>query len=99
MQVRHRLTGVLADVHHHSPAVVFKSFLSRDRLRRLQQVSQQRRIGPIRLLQSRNPRSRDHKHVSRSLRVQVTKRDALFVLIDDVGRNLSAHNCPEHGVR
>lgn len=95
MQVRHRLEGVSAAVHHDAVTTPVESFLRRHPPDHHLQVAQQACVAFGYLRQGGNVPPRDDQHVHRSLRLDIPKRQHLLVLVDELGGHLPGRNAAE----
>ena len=96
MQVIDRLATIRAGVDNGPEAVgqteLFGDFAGDD-----EQVSQEDGVSIGRIGQGTNGTLGDDQNVRGGLRVKVTKRERLFVFVDDVGRDLSIYDLLENG--
>src|SRR5262249_13228809 len=88
VEVWHRLPRLLQAVQHQAIAVA-QAQLRRQLRRHQVQVAQQRLVLFLHVGVGRNHLLRDDQDVDRRLRIDIAKRQALIVLVDDVGGDLS----------
>src|SRR5262249_17770359 len=88
MQVRHSLAGLLLAVQNEAIAVL-QAKLHRQLRRDEMEMTDQVAVGVGQIRVRRNHLARNDQNVHRRLRVDVVKRQAAVIFVDDLGRNLA----------
>ena len=98
MNVKDRLSGIAAVVDDHPIAAFFESTLFSNRLRDEKEMSNKLSISLCYAVDVLNMLFGNDQDVGRGLRIDVFDRDGMFILMNQLGRNLIPNDLAEDAV-
>jgi hypothetical protein len=98
VQMKNGLSAVAVCIYDDPVTVISKPFLTCQSGTSVQQMPDQGFIGIAGSIERIDMISRDYKNVRWRLRVKVVERNALFVLVNSVGRNFTRNDLAENAI-
>ena len=99
MEVRYRLTGILAVVGEYPVAALVDSLLGGNPRRKEQRVGGDDTLCRSQLTQCGEMPAGDHQNVDRRLWMEVTEGNAMFAFADELGSKFAQRDAAENAVR